>query len=157
MNRYEVRTAESGWMIFDNQEGKFIGAIFPREAEAQAGMRAIISAAKVIDGNRSHRHRKAQVIIDVVGTPEKNREVLIKALFLDNMNMTCTSCNLTYKDGADLEQLQIEKYRDVGNPDRMTVYLTCHCGHSGTYTFKPNPFMMSNVSSDAYGTGVNVS
>jgi hypothetical protein len=156
MNRYEVRTAESGWMIFDNQEGKFIGAIFPREAEAQAGMRAIISAAKVIDGgykdsNRSHRHRKAQVIMDVVGTPEKNREVLIKALFLDNMNMTCTSCNLTYKDGADLEQLQIEKYFDVDNPNRMSVYLTCHCGHSGTYTFKPNPFMMSNVSSDAYG------
>jgi hypothetical protein len=129
MNRYEVRTAGSGWMIFDNQEDKFIGVVFPSEAEAQAGMRAIISSAKVIAGEykgssnkkQSPRHRKAQVIMDVVGTPEKNREVLIKALFLDNMNMTCTSCNLTYKDGADLEQLQIEKYRDVGNPDRIAI------------------------------------
>ena len=146
-------------MIFDNQEDKFLGVVFPSEAEAQAGMRAIISSAKVIDGNRSHRHRKAQVIMDVVGTPEKNREILVKALFLE-MNMTCTSCNLTYATGADLEQLQIEKYRDVGHPDSMTVYLTCHCGHSGQYTFKPNPFMMTsatNVSHDAYGTGVNVS
>ena len=100
--------------------------------------------------------RKAQVIMDVIGTPEKNREILVKALFLD-LNMTCTSCNLTYATGADLEQLDITKYRDVGYPDSMTVYLTCHCGHSGEYTFKPNPFMMSNVSSDAYGTGENVS
>ena len=100
--------------------------------------------------------RKAQVIMDVVGTPEKNREILVKALFLE-MNMTCTSCNLTYATGADLEQLQIEKYFDADNPNRMTVYLTCHCGHSGQYTFKPNPFMMANVSHDAYGTGVNVS
>lgn len=154
MNRYEVRTAGSGWMIFDNQEDKFLGVVFPSEAEAQTGMRAIIGAAKV--SNQSHRYRKAQAIMDVIGTPEKNREVLVKALFLD-MNMTCTSCNLTYATGADLEQLQIEKYFDADNPNRMTVYLTCHCGHSGKHTFKPNPFMMSNVSSDAYGTGVNVS
>jgi hypothetical protein len=91
--------------------------------------------------------------MDVIGTPEKNRETLVKALFLDNMNMTCTSCNLTYKDGADLEQLAITRYIDVDNPDGMTVDLTCHCGHSGMYTFKPNPFIMANVSHDAYGTG----
>jgi hypothetical protein len=95
-------------------------------------------------------------VMAVIGTPEKNREILVKSLFLE-MNMTCTSCNLTYATGADLEQMQIEKYFDADNPNRMTVYLTCHCGHSGEYTFKPNPFMMANVSHDAYGTGENVS
>mgnify|MGYP003660345893 CR=1 FL=1 len=135
MNRYEVRTAESTWMIFDNQEGKFIGAIFPSEADARAGMRAIVQAAK---------------ILDVIGTPEENRRTLVKSLLLD-LNMTCKSCNLTYKDGADLEQLDITRYCDVENPAAMSVYLTCHCGHSGTYTFEPNPFITSNVSNDMYG------
>ena len=79
-------------------------------------------------------------IMEVIGTPEKNRETLIKALFLD-MNMTCKSCNLTYKTGADLEQLDITKYCDVDNPNKLDLYLTCHCGHSGSYTFSPNPFI----------------
>ena len=83
-----------------------------------------------------------EAIMDVIGTPEKNRETLVKSLLLD-LNMTCKSCNLTYKDGADLEQLAITRYIDVDNPATMSVDLTCHCGHSGMYTFKPNPFIMT--------------
>jgi hypothetical protein len=150
MYRYNVVPDGSinRWRIFDNQESKLLEQVFSSRHKAEVRMKEL----SVADASR----RKAQVIMDVVGTPEKNREVLVKALFLD-LKMTCTSCNLTYATGADLEQLDITKYRDVGYPDSMTVYLTCHCGHSGEYTFKPNPFMMSNVSSDAYGTGENVS
>ena len=153
MYRYNVVPdgAINRWKIFDNQENKLLDQVFSSRHIAEVRMKELSAS----DASR-RKMRKAQAIMDVVGTPEKNREVLVKALFLE-MNMTCTSCNLTYATAADLEQLQIEKYRDVGYPDSMTVYLTCHCGHSGEYTFKPNPFMMSNVSSDAYGTGVNVS
>ncbi len=155
MYRYNVVPDGSinRWKIFDNQENKLLDQVFSSRHIAEARM-------KELNNNNGNPHRgamrKAQVIMDVVGTPEKNREILVKALFLE-MNMTCTSCNLTYATGADLEQMQIEKYFDADNPNRMTVYLTCHCGHSGQYTFKPNPFMMANVSSDAYGTGENVS
>jgi len=154
MYRYNVipdGSTINRWRIFDNQENKLLDQVFSSRHIAEVRMKEL----SVADASR----RKAQVIMDVVGTPEKNREVLVKALFLD-LKMTCTGCNLTYATAADLEQLQIEKYRDVGYPDSMTVYLTCHCGHSGEYTFKPNPFMMTsatNVSHDAYGTGVNVS
>ena len=152
MYRYNVvpdGSTINRWRIFDNQENKLLDQVFSSRHIAEVRMKEL----SVADASR----RKAQVIIDVVGTPEKNREVLVKTLFLD-LKMTCTGCNLTYATAADLEQLQIEKYRDVGYPDSMTVYLTCHCGHSGEYTFKPNPFMMTtNVSSDAYGTGENVS
>ena len=156
MYRYNVVPDGSinRWKIFDNQENKLLDQVFPCRQKAEVRMK------ELNNNNNGNPHRgamrKAQVIMDVVGTPEKNREILVKALFLE-MNMTCTSCNLTYATGADLEQMQIEKYFDVDNPNRMTVYLTCHCGHSGTHTFKPNPFMMANVSSDAYGTGENVS
>jgi len=154
MYRYNVipdGSTINRWRIFDNQENKLLDQVFSSRHIAEVRMKEL----SVADASR----RKAQVIIDVVGTPEKNREVLVKTLFLD-LKMTCTSCNLTYATAADLEQLDITKYRDVGYPDSMTVYLTCHCGHSGEYTFKPNPFMMTsatNVSHDAYGTGVNVS
>ncbi len=189
MYRYNVVPdgAINRWKIFDNQENKFLDQVFSSRHIAEVRMKELSAIAenpgssaarkpttnsssdfseeikKVMDAVGAARpgasRRKAQVIMDVVGTPEKNRELLVKTLFLD-LNMTCTSCNLTYATAADLEQLQIEKYRDVGYPDSMTVYLTCHCGHSGEYTFKPNPFMMTsatNVSHDAYGTGVNVS
>lgn len=157
MYRYNVVPdgAINRWKIFDNQENKLLDQVFSSRHIAEVRMKEL-SAIAENPGSSSSARRKAQVIMDVVGTPEKNREILVKALFLE-MNMTCTSCNLTYATGADLEQLQIEKYFDADNPNRMTVYLTCHCGHSGQYTFKPNPFMMANVSHDAYGTGVNVS
>ena len=157
MYRYNVVPdgAINRWKIFDNQENKLLDQVFSSRHIAEVRMKEL-SAIAENPGSSSSSRRKAQVIMDVVGTPEKNREILVKALFLE-MNMTCTSCNLTYATGADLEQLQIEKYFDADNPNRMTVYLTCHCGHSGQYTFKPNPFMMANVSHDAYGTGVNVS
>ena len=160
MYRYNVvpdGSTINRWRIFDNQENKLLEQVFSSRHIAEVRMKEL-SAADA-DAATSSRRKKTQEIMDVIGTPEKNRELLVKTLFLD-LNMTCTGCNLTYATAADLEQLQIEKYRDVGYPDSMTVYLTCHCGHSGEYTFKPNPFMMTsatNVSHDAYGTGVNVS
>ena len=161
MYRYNVipdGSTINRWRIFDNQENKLLEQVFSSRHIAEVRMKEL-SAADAAAAATSSRRKKTQEIMDVIGTPEKNREVLVKTLFLD-LKMTCTSCNLTYATGADLEQLDITKYRDVGYPDSMTVYLTCHCGHSGEYTFKPNPFMMTsatNVSHDAYGTGVNVS
>ena len=156
MYRYNVVPDGSinRWRIFDNRENKFLDQVFSSRHKAEVKMKELSAADSAA---ASSRRKKTQEIMDVIGTPEKNRELLVKSLFLD-LNMTCTGCNLTYATAADLEQLDITKYRDVGNPDSMTVYLTCHCGHSGEYTFKPNPFMMTtNVSSDAYGTGENVS
>ena len=81
----------------------------------------------------------------VIGSPEKNREILLRTLFLD-MNMTCKGCNLTYATKADLEQLDVSNHDpNPSNPESMTVYLTCHCGHSGTYTFRPNPFVVGAI------------
>ena len=146
MYRYNVVPDGSinRWKIFDNQENKLLEQVFASRHIAEVRMKELSAIAENPGSSSSSARRKAQVIMDVVGTPEKNREILVKALFLE-MNMTCTSCNLTYATGADLEQLQIEKYFDADNPNRMTVYLTCHCGHSGQYTFKPNPFMMTSA------------
>ena len=182
MYRYNVVPDGSinRWRIYDNQESKLLEQVFSSRHKAEVRMKELSetmsnpgSSKPTIAPNTSDfseeikkvmetvsrkktPRQSVQDVMDVIGTPEKNREVLVKALFLD-MNMTCKSCNLTYKTGADLEQLAITRYIDVNNPDAMSVDLTCHCGHSGMYTFKPNPFIMANVSHDAYGTGESVS
>jgi hypothetical protein len=118
---------------------------FQSKEKAEAKVKELVERnAKVQEKKKVDRDKRVKLNMDeimkVIGTPEKNRETLIKALFLD-MNMTCKSCNLTYKTGADLEQLDITKYCDVDNPNKLDLYLTCHCGHSGEYTFSPNPFI----------------
>jgi hypothetical protein len=123
------------WIIRDNLTKQFLGLHFDSKEKAEAKVKELSMAKK-------SSNNKLDEIMKVIGTPEQNREVLVKSLFLD-MKMTCKSCNLTYKDGADLEQLAITRYCDVDNPDAMTVDLTCHCGHSGMYTFRPNPLIMS--------------
>ena len=75
----------------------------------------------------------------IIGSPEENRETLVKAILLDK-KMTCKSCNLTYRTGADMEQLEI-KFNVFNNPGKLLVGLGCHCGHSGEFTFRPNPLI----------------
>ena len=80
----------------------------------------------------------------VIGTPEENRDLLVRAILLDK-KMTCESCNLTYQTGADMEQLDV---RLGGAANHLTepvliVDLTCHCGHAGRTLLNPNPFIIT--------------
>ena len=81
---------------------------------------------------------------EVIGTPEQNRELLVKAILLDR-KMTCKSCNLTYQTGADMEQLDVQMLDTVTGLTKPTLalYLTCHCGHSGQLALNPNPFIIT--------------
>ena len=51
-----------------------------------------------------------------------------------------------------VSNLTIERWVGCDNPDKIEIDLRCHCGHSGMYTLKPNPFVtiQSNPSSENY-------
>ena len=76
----------------------------------------------------------------VIGTPEENRDVLVKSLLLD-LKLKCTQCNTEYVTEEMMEEMTIMHYADATNPRQMTCQFVCRCGHSGGYTFKPNPFI----------------
>ena len=89
----------------------------------------------------------------VIGTPKENRDILVKSLFLDfPLKLRCKACDTKYVTGGDLEKLTILRYSDASNPAELFCLFECSCGHGGGYTFTPNPFIMANVSHNAYGT-----
>ena len=104
-----------------------------------------------------------KIIDNLPQSPEKARDSVVKALLIDK-NMKCKGCDKVYKTASDMEQLSIYKYRNMNDPATMTVFLECksheklqaeflegrgsglpigYCGHVGTHTFRPNPFIMS--------------
>jgi hypothetical protein len=96
-----------------------------------------------------------KIIDNLPQSPEKARDSVVKALLIDK-NMKCKGCDRVYKTAGDMEQLSIYKYRNINDPATMTVFLECksheklqgglpigYCGHVGTHTFRPNPFIMS--------------
>ena len=97
-----------------------------------------------------------KIIDNLPQSPEEARESVVKALLIDK-NMNCKGCGMVYTTAGDMEKLSIYKYRNINDPVTMTVFLECgsharpqaggksqgYCGHVGTHTFRPNPFIMS--------------
>ena len=94
---------------------------------------------------------KIEDLQKIIGTPKENRDILVKSLLLD-YRLRCKACDTNYVTGADMERLTILRYGDATNPAELFCLFECSCGHGGGYTFKPNPFIMANVSHNAYGT-----
>ena len=86
-----------------------------------------------------------KIIDNLPKSPAEARDSVVKALLIDK-NMKCKGCGMVYRTAGDMEQLSIYKYRNMNDPVTMTVFLECgtrDCGHVGTHTFRPNPFIMS--------------
>lgn len=86
-----------------------------------------------------------KIIDNLPQSPAEARDSVVKALLIDK-NMNCKGCGMVYRTAGDMEQLSIYKYRNMNDPVTMTVFLECgtrDCGHVGTHTFRPNPFIMS--------------
>jgi hypothetical protein len=97
-----------------------------------------------------------KIIDNLPQSPEEARDSVVKALLIDK-NMKCKGCSMVYTTAGDMEKLSVTKYSGMTDPDSMTVFLECgsqaraqaggnskgYCGHEGTHTFRPNPFIMS--------------
>jgi len=75
-------------------------------------------------------------------SPSAARIRIVKDRLL-KLNMKCKGCGMVYKSEADMEKMSVVKYSGMTDPDSMTVFLECECGHEGTHTFRPNPFILS--------------
>ena len=89
-------------------------------------------------------------------SPSAARIRIVKDRLL-KLNMKCKGCGMVYKSEADMEKMSVVKYSGMTDPDSMTVFLECgsqarpqaggktqgYCGHEGTHTFRPNPFILS--------------
>ena len=79
----------------------------------------------------------------VIGTPEENRDILVKALLLD-LKMKCSDCGKKFLTDENMKDLMIVAYTEVTNPNKLQCHLECIvCAHQGIYTFKPNPLIKS--------------
>ena len=76
----------------------------------------------------------------VIGTVEENRDVLLKSLLLD-LRFKCTQCNTEYVTEESMIGLNIVNISLPTDPRMLGCVFVCSCGHSGRYTFKPNPFI----------------
>ena len=93
----------------------------------------------------------------VIGTPEENRDILVKSILLDK-KMTCTTCCASYQTAADMELMTIKlgwvsepsgavevsppaTIDSLTDPSKLTVDLVCHCGHEGRIVLRPNPLI----------------
>jgi len=96
-------------------------------------------------------HMKIEDIQKVIGTPKENRDILVKSLLLD-YRLKCKACETTYVTGKSMMGLTIVHYNDATNPNKLFCLFECSCGHRGSHTFNPNPFIKANVSHNAFGT-----
>ena len=88
---------------------------------------------------------KLEDIQKVIGTPEENREILIKALLLD-LKMYCSGCGKEFVTAEDMKDLYVFPFVDEPNPAILECHLECFlCAHMGMYTFRPNPLMPPSV------------
>ena len=84
---------------------------------------------------------KLEDIQKVIGTPEENREILIKALLLD-LKMYCSGCDKEFVTAEDMKDLHVFPFVDEPTPAFLECHLECVlCAHMGSYTFRPNPLM----------------
>ena len=88
---------------------------------------------------------KLEDIQKVIGTPEENREILIKALLLD-LKMYCSGCDKEFVTAEDMKDLYVFPFVDEPTPAFLECHLECVlCAHMGSYTFRPNPLMPPSV------------
>jgi transcription elongation factor Elf1 len=97
-----------------------------------------------------------KIIDNLPQSPEAARIRIVRDRLL-GLNMKCKGCGMVYKTETDMEFLRINKYSGMTDPDSMTAFLECgshgrlqaggnskgYCGHEGTHTFRPNPFILS--------------
>jgi hypothetical protein len=143
MNRYQVVRQEDQdkWRIWDAQTKQYLGWSYTNEHDAKAKILEIESANKKKRASDNMKKKmNLESIMEVIGTPEENRKVLVKSLLLD-LNMKCKNCGLVYRTAKDLERMEITRFDDATNPAAMCAGLECWCGHAGEYIFKPNPFI----------------
>ncbi len=84
---------------------------------------------------------KLEDIQKVIGTPEENREILVKELLLD-LKMKCSGCDKEFVTAEDMKDLYVFPFVYEPNPAFLECHLECFlCAHMGMYTFRPNPFI----------------
>ena len=88
---------------------------------------------------------KLEDIQKVIGTPEENREILIKALLLD-LKMKCSDCGKKFFTVEDMKEMYVHPFVKDPSPAFLDCHLECGgCTHQGIYTFRPNPLMPPSV------------
>ena len=76
----------------------------------------------------------------VIGTPEENQEILVKAILMEK-RLLCTVCDKTYLNKEDMDELQVNAHTEYVDPRKLTVTFKCRCGHPGEIILAPNPFI----------------
>ena len=90
---------------------------------------------------------KLEDIQKVIGTPEENQQILIKALLLD-LKFKCSDCGMEYITGEAINNLFINILRPptTSQPNKLLCQFRCACGRHGEHTFDPNPFISQKLS-----------